>query len=227
MERMAKQWKVCDISVVARYNPHCIKEILRRHKTAVKMASKGTVPYQVTKNSCQVQSESSEQVNTVTPVKQECSCLLHCGDCHACIHMYTCSCADAHLHSTIWKHSYLVQCFLHGRSLDSCSTGQKGQSASDGKSDDDLVSASFATVSDNGVHENVIDLSKQNKASDSVLDSIDYFSRILHSTNVQSLHQHKTVPKEKIYELQNLVDAAHNLHALCTANSMLLQPSMY
>ena len=184
---------------------HRMKEILRRHKTAVEMVSKGTVPHQVTENSWQVHSESSEQVYTVTRAKQECSCLLHCSDCHACIHMYTCSCADAHLQSTICKHSHLVQLFLHERSFDPCSTGQEGQSANDGKSDDDVVPASIATVS------------MQNETSDSAPDSIDYFSRILHSSDIQSLHQHKTVLKEKIYELQNLVDAAQNSDAICTA----------
>ena len=64
---------------------HRMKEILKRHKTALEMVSDGAVPRQESENSWQVHSQSSEQVYTATGVKQECSCLLHCVDCHACI----------------------------------------------------------------------------------------------------------------------------------------------
>ena len=35
-------------------------------------------------------------------VKQECNCPLMCSTCHACIHMYTCTCLDATLHNTVF-----------------------------------------------------------------------------------------------------------------------------
>ena len=117
-----------------------MKEILKRHKTALEMVSDGAVPHQESENSWQVHSQSSEQVYTVTQVKRECSCLLHCVDCHACIHMFTCSCADAHPQSTVCKHLHVVQLFLHERSVDPCSTGQKGQNPNDGN--DEIAPAS-------------------------------------------------------------------------------------
>ncbi len=52
---------------------------------------------------------------------------------------------------------------------------------------------------------------------------MDYFSRILHSSDsVLSVHEQKTVLKEKIYELQSLVDAARNSDALCTAKQHIV-----
>ncbi len=84
------------------------------------------------------------------------------------------------------------------------------------------------------MHQNVIDLSEENgehltepsKTCDienAVHDSIDCVSRILHSSDsVLSVHEQKTVLKEKIYELQSLVDAARNSDALCTAKQHIV-----
>ena len=56
-----------------------------------------------------------------------------------------------------------------------------------------------------------------------VPDSMDYFCRILHSSDsVLSVHEQKTVLKKKIYELQSLVDAARNSDALCTAKQHIV-----
>ena len=217
---------------------HRMKEILKRHKSALEMVSDGAAPHQESENSWQVHSQSSEQVYTVTRVKRECSCLLHCVDCHACIHMFTCFCANAHLQSTVCKHSHVVQLFLHERSVDPCSTGQKGQNPNDGNdeivpasvededegalemmtyhseengehhmcsptpgSDDEVVLVSTVSDETDRVHQNVIALSEENgehltepsKTCDienAVPDSMDYFSRILHSSDsVLSAHE--------------------------------------
>ena len=118
---------------------HRMKEILKRHKSALEMVSDGAAPHQESENSWQVHSQSSEQVYTVTRVKRECSCLLHCVDCHACIHMFTCSCADAHLQSTVCKHSHVVQLFLHKKSVDPCPLDRR---ANPNDGNDEIVPAS-------------------------------------------------------------------------------------
>ena len=101
-------------------------------------------------------------------------------------------------------------------------------------SDEEVVLVSAVSDETDRVHQNVIDLSDENgehlteptKTCDienAVPDSMDNFSRILHSSDsVLSVHEQKTVLKEKIYELQSLVDAARNSDALCTAKQHIV-----
>ena len=42
-------------------------------------------------------------------VKDQCACLLHCSSCHVCVHIFSCSCKDAHIHSMVCKHPHIVQ----------------------------------------------------------------------------------------------------------------------
>lgn len=46
--------------------------------------------------------------NTVQRLLDSCTCQLKCSTCLICIHMYSCTCLDATLHSTICKHVHLV-----------------------------------------------------------------------------------------------------------------------
>ena len=56
-----------------------------------------------------VASQTNEyQHYIVVQVNEECSCLLRCTSCHVCIHMFSYSCADAHLHNTVCKHVFCV-----------------------------------------------------------------------------------------------------------------------
>ena len=89
---------------------HRIKEINKRHGSAEEMISSGILPIQDSENSWKVPSQKTEvKYYIVTRVKEECTCLLRCSNCHVCVHMFSCSCADAHLHSTVCKHSHVVQ----------------------------------------------------------------------------------------------------------------------
>ena len=89
---------------------HQIKEINKRHGSAEEMMSSGILPIQCSENSWKVASQKTKEKNyIVTKVKQECACLLHCSSCHVCVHMFNCSCVDAHLHNTVCKHSHVVQ----------------------------------------------------------------------------------------------------------------------
>ena len=89
---------------------HRIKEINKRHGSAEEMMSSGILPIQCSENSWKVASQKTKEKNyVVTKVKEECACLLRCSSCHVCVHMFSCSCADAHLHNTVCKHSHVVQ----------------------------------------------------------------------------------------------------------------------
>ena len=84
---------------------HRIKEINKRHGSAEEMMSSGILPIEYSENSWKVASQKTkEKYYIVTKVKEDCACLLRCSSCHVCVHMYSCSCADAHLHNTVCKH---------------------------------------------------------------------------------------------------------------------------
>ena len=38
----------------------------------------------------------------------QCSCQMKCIQCNICVHMYTCTCLDATLHTTVCKHIHAV-----------------------------------------------------------------------------------------------------------------------
>ena len=89
---------------------HRIKEINKRHGSAEEMMSSGILPIQCSENSWKVASQKTKEKNyIVTKVKEECAYLLHCSSCRISVHMFNCSCADAHLHNTVCKHSHVVE----------------------------------------------------------------------------------------------------------------------
>ena len=91
---------------------HRISEIRKRHKSAIEMADKGFVPVPVSETSWRVQSQQSADKSYVVTIHQEsCDCKLCCLTCSACIHMYTCSCADSSIHTTVCKHQHLVHLY--------------------------------------------------------------------------------------------------------------------
>ena len=45
---------------------------------------------------------------TVERIQDTCSCKICCGTCKACVHMYSCTCLDASLHTTVCKHIHFV-----------------------------------------------------------------------------------------------------------------------
>ena len=57
---------------------------------------------------------------------------------------------------------------------------------------------------------------------DSVTDSIEYFSHILHTRDTISIDKEHTVLKEKNYELQALVDSVVSTDALVTAKQHVI-----
>ena len=89
---------------------HWIKEINKRIGSAEEMMSSSISPIKCSENSCKVASQKTKEKSyIVTKVKDECACLLRCSSCHVCVHMFSCSCADAHLHNMVCKNSHIVQ----------------------------------------------------------------------------------------------------------------------
>ena len=91
---------------------HRRAEISKRHKSAVEMLS-ARIPVTQRDEECWMipsQRDGSIQY-TIRLVNKTCNCKLFCANCHACVHMYTCTCMDATIHATVCKHVHLVNIF--------------------------------------------------------------------------------------------------------------------
>ena len=88
---------------------HRLREINKRHKTAKEMIISGVKLQHSDEHEWSVPSQTKSDVYyTVREQRLECTCPLSCATCGACIHMYTCSCIDQALHSTVCKHIHIV-----------------------------------------------------------------------------------------------------------------------
>ena len=89
---------------------HRLSEINKRHKSAEEMTTTQTHKYQqVSPCKWLVQSQRDPQLSyTVQIDTSACQCQLVCNKCSICVHMCSCSCLDAVLHSTICKHVHYI-----------------------------------------------------------------------------------------------------------------------
>ncbi len=93
---------------------HRINEINRRHKESSKMISEGCHLQTISSNEWKITSQTTPgKMYIVQLENRSCpsSCKLRCVACDVCIHMYTCSCVDSVVHTTICKHIHAT-CFL-------------------------------------------------------------------------------------------------------------------
>ena len=69
---------------------------------------------------------SSNLIDFYTVLKQKgsCECKLHCRTCNACIHMYTCTCIDSMIHTTVCKHIHIVDLIYNKSSTHPSSDNQ-------------------------------------------------------------------------------------------------------
>ena len=75
---------------------HRLSEIKKRHKSAQRLVAAGLVPV------------LNSQTYTLSKVTANCSCELACSSCHVCVHMYSCTCLDFALHTTVCKHIHTL-----------------------------------------------------------------------------------------------------------------------
>ena len=96
-----------------------ISEIHQRHKTAEEMISDGCNITVISNNSWTVLSQHNTATHyTVSLLEQDtCQCKMRCSFCSACVHMYSCSCADWATHSTVRKHIHAVAIHVSNKVL--------------------------------------------------------------------------------------------------------------
>ena len=139
-----------------------------------------------------------------------------------CVHMFSCSCADAHLHSTVCKHSHIVQVTMINQPSEVL------------PNDDQVPSEDFPIDKDNqDLYEDLVFLARNNNdldedspvhlSHDEVCtfkspDTTEYFARVLQSVDrITHLHGQKSLLKDKIHELLLLVDEVDNPDGITTA----------
>ena len=86
---------------------HRKTEIHKRHKAAMEL---NPTLQPTNDKTWRIQSYNKKDTYYIlNKLLENCSCKLHCSMCHACVHMYSCTCMDATLHYTVCKHIH----FLH------------------------------------------------------------------------------------------------------------------
>ena len=204
---------------------HRIKEINKRHGSAEEMMSSGILPIKCSENSWKVASQKTKEKSyIVTKVKDECACLLRCSSCHVCVHMFSCSCADAHLHSTVCKHSHIVQVTSINQLSELLPNDDSGltefEDLTNNREDQNLYEDLVFLARNNDIlSEDAPDHSSHDETCTSESpDTTEYFARVLQSTDrFTELHDKKSLLKDKIHELLLLVDEADNPDGITTA----------
>lgn len=191
---------------------HQIKEINKRQASAKEMMSSGILPLQQSESNWQVKKKDHYYI--VAQGDKERTCLLCCASCHACIHMYSCSCADAHLHNTVCKHAHIVQTTL----INSSSDLPSGTPAKDVSITDNQA---LVINQDKELYEDLVFLANDDlptaDVEESSPDSADYFARILQSSySITNLDKKKSLLKTKVNGLLMLVDNANNPDGITT-----------
>ena len=166
--------------------------------------------------------KTKEKHYIVTKIKEECACLLHCSSCHVCIHIFSCSCTDAHLHSTVCKHSNVVQVLSINQPSEVLQNDDSGslEDLAINREDQDLYEdLVFLARNNNKLNEDSPDHSSHDETcTPESPDTAEYFARVLQSTDrITDLHDKKSLLKDKIHELLLLVDEADNPDGITTA----------
>ena len=89
---------------------HRLGEINRRHKASLQMTSEIQEYHQSDSNmGWQVHSQQQQGIlYTIRKLTDQCDCKMRCSSCGICIHMYSCTCMDATIHTTICKHIHYI-----------------------------------------------------------------------------------------------------------------------
>ena len=90
-------------------NSHRISEINKRHKSAAEMKSYHCSELDDSTGWKVGSKKQDAQLYTVLKEVEDCYCKTRCATCGVCIHMYSCTCMDATIHTTVCNHIHYVQ----------------------------------------------------------------------------------------------------------------------
>ena len=185
------------------------------------MSSGIFLPIQCSGNSWKVASQKTKEKNyVVTKVKEECACLLRCSGCHTCVHMFSCSCADAHLHNTVCKHSHVVQVTSVNQPSEVLSNDDYHSEPlefEDLGEDQDLYE-NLVFIARNNIEDSPHQSLHEEMHTSESPDTAEYFARVLQSSDrLIDLYDKKSLLKDKVHELLLLIDEADNQDGITTA----------
>ena len=196
-------------------NTHRIAEIRKRHQNAHEMVAGGSIPAQHSENAWKVKSQQDSEKHYIVHIALEsCDCKLRCSSCNACIHMYSCTCVDSAIHTTVCKHMHIVQMVRSGTSNQQ-SGSLFGEQDNIVETETEAVPLAASKSSDMG-H---IDASQQEQQSALTRVHDDhYLGQVLLSTSKCSqLDEIKSKAVSKLSELQACITSTQNTEALNAA----------
>ncbi len=170
-------------------------EINKRHKLAEELQKSMKCNIQsFGQKMWRIKSSSSKDTYYVLQkLQQRCDCPLNCSTCNVCIHLYTCSCLDATLHSTVCKHIHLLCMLLM----------QNEESAKESNGTDEN-------------EQNNIELHVPNKDKFEKTDQHKYFLELLTNDPINETVSLQENIDELSYDIKTLADSCHRPDILKT-----------
>ena len=138
-------------------------------------------------------------------LKQECDCSLRCSMCYACIHMYSCTCLDATLHSTVCKHIHLL-CMQKPKEIENSVSEQKDDTLENESEREDIQ----------------VDISNEEKEitegmeTDEQFNTHEYFSKLLHTDPTNDHNFIGSNISDLANEVVSLVQSCHDIDIMKT-----------
>ena len=204
-------------------NTHKITEIHKRHKIASDLLEQSAI-HQIKEGVFQIQSLSKKNtVYTMEKRKDQCCCKLRCSTCDICIHMYSCTCMDATLHSTICKHVHLLKTSLTtGKICVANSVEVEGVSDNeDGTEEYDIGTDCETTTTDDDDDEQTIEVEETIEVEDDPgptleLPTHEYFFHMLQNDDTTGVIQKKAQVEDLAHNLLSLVKPCNDIDVLQT-----------
>ena len=190
---------------------HRITEINKRHKSAIDI-HKQSVIHKLKDGVWRINSLTKKDTfYTIEKQQDQCCCKLRCSVCDICMHIYSCTCIDATLHSTMCKHVHILQMLSEGTctALEECEGGleDKEPFESDEESQfSDMDTDNHFTDEDDNDHSTCTNIEDDSttKIHVTAFNSHEYFSHVLHNDTTADISKQKTKAE----------DLAHNVVAL-------------
>ena len=199
-------------------------ESIKRHKASEELKKKSSCTLEsCATNTWRMESLTSKGIFYVLEqLKQDCNCPLHCSMYSACAHMYSCTCLDATLHSTVCKHIHLL-CIQRAKETEKYSDTEQNNSSSRSEKDDDV--SNTESNKDNDISNNESDDVSDNddmEAEEQQYNTHEYFFKLLNSTdNSKDCCVMRNDVSKLAHELESLTQSCHDANILKTVKKSM------
>lgn len=202
-------------------NTHRKCEIHKGHKVALELLNKSECVIQVCGNKIwRIKLYNSKGTYyIIQELKSECDCPLRCSQCNSCTHMYSCSCLDATIHSTVCKHVHLLRIEL--LKLDNVEDSE--QTCASTINDGNIIEEQ---ANDNNISDREEDMEIPDNNEDVVHETMDddpheYLLGLLNADPVDDLMEQQDDLKNITQQVLTLAQTCNNVDVLKTVKKHL------